>query len=53
MQDPATLSKRQLLELLEQKSNELTESEKQLVGREKQILVKDDIIQQLEAKIDA
>jgi hypothetical protein len=46
MQDPATLSKPQLLKLLKQKSNELTESEKQ-------ILVKDDVIRQLEAKIDA
>ena len=53
MQDPETLSKQQLLELLSKKESVLAAKDDQLTTKDKQLLVKTDTIKQLEAKIQA
>lgn len=53
MQDPATLTKEKLLDLVEQQAGVLTTQQTELANNKKQLLVNADTIRQLEAKIAA
>lgn len=52
MTDPAALSKKQLLDLLQQQSKELLERDNQLATKNDQLLAQNDIVKQLESQLD-
>ena len=53
MPDPATLSNRQLLQLVGEKDNELATKDNELATHTRTIAQQSDIIKQLEAKLEA